>query len=185
MLDGLALEMIEGQPHGGERRDTDDECALNAVGMEDRPVQRLHAADGAAQHKAEAADAERIEQARLRTDVVANADQRKIRPVDFACFGIDGPGPRGAVTGAQHVDADDEIVLQREDRAGSKDFGPPGADQSRARKRVANKNGIILRRIQPAVNGVMQRGTDEGAAALKRQRAVQHEVAFVGRLNGF
>ena len=34
--------------------------------MKDGPVQRLHAADGAAEHEAETADAERIEKARLR-----------------------------------------------------------------------------------------------------------------------
>ena len=122
------------------------------------------------------ADAERVEQPRLRADVVADANQRKVRPVDFAGFGIDGTGPRGAVTGAQHVDADDEVVLQREDRAGSKDLRPPGADQGRARERVANQNGIVARRIQPAVDGVMQRGTDRGsgrtrAAGSRRARS--------------
>ena len=129
------------------------------------------------------ADAERIEQPRLRPHVVADGDQRKIRPVDFACFGIDGAGPRGAVTGAQHVDADDEVVLQREDRAGSKDLRPPGTHQRRAGKCVANQYGIVPRRIQPAVDGVMQRGTVQGAATLERQGAVQHEVAFVGGLH--
>ena len=176
--------MIERQPHGRERRDADDERALHALGMEDGPLQRLHAADGAAQHQPQAADAERIEQPRLRAHVVADGNQRKVRPVDFAGFGIDRAGPRGAVTGAQHVDADDEVVLQRENRAGSEDLRPPGADQSRARERVANQNGIIPRRIQPAVDGVMQRGTDQGAAALERQGAVEHEVAFVGGLHG-
>ena len=95
----------------------------------------------------------------------------KVRPVDFAGLGIDGAGPGGAVTGAQHVDADDEVVLERENRAGSEDLGPPGADQRRAGERVANQNGVVPRRIEPAVDGVMQRGTDQGAAALERQLA--------------
>jgi len=53
-----------------------------------------------------------------------------------------------------------------------------------SRECVANQNGIIARRIQPAVDGVMQRGTDQGMAALQRQGAVHDEVAFVGRLHG-
>ena len=77
VLDGLALQMIERQPHGGERRDADDEGALDAVGMEDGPIQRLHAADGAAEDQAQAADAERIEQSGLGADVVADGDERE------------------------------------------------------------------------------------------------------------
>ncbi len=64
------------------------ERSLHALGMKDRPLQRLHAADGAAQHQPQFADAQRVEQPRLRPHIVANAYQRKIRPVNFACFRI-------------------------------------------------------------------------------------------------
>ena len=149
----------------------DDEGALDALGKQDGPLQGLHAADGAAQHQAQLADAERIEQAGLGADVVANGDEGKIGAVGLAGFRIDGAGPGGTVTGAQHVDADDEIVFEREHGAGSKDLRPPGADQSRAGKRVADQNGVVPRRIEPAVDGVMQSGTRQSAPALERQDA--------------
>ncbi len=59
-------------------------------GIMNRPLQRLHAADGAPQNQAQAADAKRVEQLRLGPDVVANRDQWKVRTVDKARFGIDG-----------------------------------------------------------------------------------------------
>ena len=80
MLNGLALQVVERQAHGGERRDADDEGALHALGMEDGPLQGLHAADGAAHHQPQLADAERIEKLRLGAHVVADGDQGKIGP---------------------------------------------------------------------------------------------------------
>ena len=85
--------------------------------MKDGPIQGLHAADGAAQHQAQLADSQRVQQLRLGPHIVADGDQRKVRPIGFAGLRIHRARPRGAITGAEHVDADHEVVFQRKNRA--------------------------------------------------------------------
>ena len=113
--------------------------------------------------------------------VVADRNQRKVRAVDAACFRVHRAGARGAVTGAQHIDADHKVVIQREHRAGGEDLRPPGAHQRRAGQRMADQHGVVLGRVQPAIDGIMQRNAGQRAAALQQQGLVQHKVAFVGR----
>ena len=76
--------------------------------------------------------------------------------VDPAGFRIDRTGARGPVAGAQHVDADDEIVFERKNRAGGENLGPPGAHQRRAGKCMAHQHGVIAGGVEPPVNRVMQ-----------------------------
>ena len=109
---GLALEVIERESHGGERRDADDERALNPIWIEDGPIEGLHAADGAAEDETEFANAERVKQEGLGADVVADGNEGKVGAVGVAGFRVDRLRPGGAVTGADEVDTDDEVVLE-------------------------------------------------------------------------
>ncbi len=99
-----------------------------------------------------------------------------MRPVS----GIHRTGSCRAVAGAQHIDADDEVVIQREHRAGREDFRPPGAYQRRAGECMANQYGVVAGCIQPAIHRIMQRNAGQRVAALQQQRLVEHKVAFVG-----
>ena len=83
-------------------------------------------------------------------------DEGEIGTVDAPRFWIDRAGPGGAVTGAQHVDADGEVVFEREDSAGAEDFGPPGADQRRTGERVADKDSVVACRIEATVYRIVQ-----------------------------
>ena len=154
--------------------------ALHAAGVVNGPIQRLHAADGAAQNQPQPANAQRVQQPGLRTDVVADRNQRKVRAVDVACFRVHRPRARRAVAGAQHVDADHKVVIQRQNRAGGKDLRPPGTHQRRAGKRMADQHGVVPGRVQPAIHRVVQRYAGQRAAALQQQVLVEHKVAFVG-----
>ena len=88
MNDGLTLQVVERKAHGPKRGYADDQRPLDAIGMKDGPIQGLHAADGTAQHQAQAADAERVKQHGLGSDIVANGNQREVRPVGLAGFRI-------------------------------------------------------------------------------------------------
>ena len=61
-LNRVPLQMVQRQAHGRERRGADGDGALHALREVHRPLQRLHAADGAAHHGMQALDAEVIEQ---------------------------------------------------------------------------------------------------------------------------
>ncbi len=78
------------------------------------------------------------------------------------------------------LDTDDEIVLQRQNRAGSEDLWAtrnPPAPNRRARDRPTRR---CLAPHEPAVHRVMQRTARQGAAGLQQQRLFEHKVAFVG-----
>ena len=52
----------------------------SALGIAQRPGQRLHAAEAAAHHRGEPLDAERVDEARLRVDPVLDGDDREVAP---------------------------------------------------------------------------------------------------------
>ena len=82
------------------------------------PLQRLHAAHRAADHAEQRVDAEPVDQHGLRAHHVGNGDDRKIQPPQLAGGGI-GRGRAGrAHAAADHVRADDEIVVGVERRPG-------------------------------------------------------------------
>ena len=63
------------------RRRRHRDAVAHALGMAQRPRQRLHAAQAAADHRGELLDAQRVDQARLRIDPVLDRDHRKVGAV--------------------------------------------------------------------------------------------------------
>ena len=87
---------------------------LHSLRIVNRPLQRLHASDRAAQHQPKTPDTQRIQQLGLRSHVVADGDQWKIGTVDQAGLRIHRPRPGRPVTRPEHIYADDEVLLQRQ-----------------------------------------------------------------------
>lgn len=100
-------DVLRGVPCGAG----DDHGRGDALGKGRRPAQRLHAAHRAADHGEQLSHAEMIEQHRLRTNHVADGDDREAHSPGVARGGIDRRRPRAAQAAAQHVRADDEIAI--------------------------------------------------------------------------
>ena len=68
----------------GDRHDR-----IDLIGIQDRPLERLHAAERSAGHRGKPLDAELVEKCALRAHHVGDGDDRKIRPVWLAGRPID------------------------------------------------------------------------------------------------
>ena len=171
VLDGLPLQMVQRQSHRSERGNRDNRGPLHPIGLMDRPIQGLHAPDRTAQDQPEPPNAKRIQQLCLSPDVIPDRNQGKIRSVDEPGLRVHRARPGRAVAGPQQVDADDKIVLKRQNRTGRKDLRPPRAHQSRPRERMAHKHRVVAGSIQPSVHGVVQRRFRQNAPALQQRGA--------------
>ena len=69
------------------RRGRDRDALAQPLGIAQRPGERLHAAEAAADHRGEPLDAERVDQARLRVDPVLDRDDREVAAVGAAVRG--------------------------------------------------------------------------------------------------
>jgi len=101
-----------------------NQSSLHALRGVDGPIQGLHTSDGAAQKPAAAAESPlnpKAEPAPERCHGWKPAGNPARRCGLFR--GPPNPGPVEAVAGAQHIDADDEVVIQGEHRAGAKISG--------------------------------------------------------------
>jgi len=137
--DRLPADFVEGDvlrrmARGGR----DGDRGEDAVGIGRRPLQHLHAAHGAADDAEKIADAELVEQHRLRAHHVADGDDGKIEPVGFAGFRVHILWP-----GRAHASADD--VLTDDEEAVGVD-GKPRADHERPPAGLAGK-GMEARSI--------------------------------------
>ncbi len=110
---GLAAEFVERDVlRRMARRAGDRHRREHALGIGRGPLQHLHAAHRAADHAEQRVDAETVEQHGLRAHHVGNGDDRKIQPPRLAGRGI-GRGRTGrAHAAADHVGADDEVLVR-------------------------------------------------------------------------
>ena len=114
-----AMFWAEWRARGGDadRR----EQPLRIVG---RPLQHLHAAHRAADHREQLLDAQRVEQHGLGADHVADGDHRELQAVGLAGGRIGRRRAGGAAAAAEHVGADDEEAVGVERPAGPDQPGP-------------------------------------------------------------
>jgi hypothetical protein len=147
-----------------------------------RPAQRLHATEAAADRRGELLDAQCIHQPRLRIDPVFDGHDRKVGTVDAPGVGVHVHRPRRAETRAGVVDADDEEAVRVERLARADEVVPPALVLPRARaghvvarvQRVAHQHRVALRGVQRAVGLVDERVVAQAGAAAQRQRLREH-----------
>ena len=154
-----------------------------ALGKLDAPLQRLHAAKAAADHRRPLADAEIIRQPRLRAHPVGHRNQREIGAVGFAGFGIGRSGTAAAVAAAQIVEGDDEKAVGVDGLARTDHIVPPArvfvvgvvaaGNVVVAGERVADQYRIAFVGIQAAVGFHHQIEARQRAAVLQGKRLVK------------
>lgn len=171
------------------RRAGDAQAVTDAFGVADGPLQRLHAAEAAADHRGPLADAEAVCQARLAMHPVFHRDHREVRAVDLAGRRIDAGGAAGTVATAEVVEGNDE-ELAGVDRLARTDAAVPPARLALvdavvaggvvvAGEGVADQHRVALRGIQLAVGFDHQVVLGQGLAAGQLERFVE-----VQRLGG-
>ena len=124
-------------------------------GSADGPLQGVHAAHRAAEDRGPHVDAERVGEADLRGDLVADRQVREARR-PLVAVGRDAGGPGRALASAQHVRRDDEPAVGVDRRAGADDVAPPAvgrmprpgrtADVAVAGEGVQDEHGVVARR---------------------------------------
>ena len=169
--DRLARHLVEGDVLRRElgRRGDDDRVA-HALGVGERPLQRLHRAERAADHRGEALDAEAVGEARLRLDPVLDRDHREVRAPGLAGRRVDRRRAGRAEAAAEVVRADDEEAVAC--RAACR--GRPGCPTSR-------RCSCRLRRSRPRGARHSARGR---RARRSTARGVQLAVGLVGDVVG-
>ena len=161
------------------------------VGIADRPVERLHAAEASAHHGGPLRDAELVGESRLRVDPVLDGDQRKLRAPRLAGRRIDRERPGRAEAAAEIVDAHDEEAVGVE-RLARPDHVVPPADVVRivgvvARhvmrrvERMADEHRVVARRGQRPVGLVGELERRQARPAGERQRRVEAGAPFDDR----
>jgi hypothetical protein len=146
----------------------------------ERPLQRLHRAERAADHRGEALDAEVVGEAALRLDPVLDRDHREVGAPGLAGGRIDRGRPGRAEAAADVIGADHEEAVGVERLAGADQVVPPAdigfflfvkaSHMMRGVERVAHQHRVGLRRVQRAVGlvGDLECGQLGAAAQAKR-----------------
>jgi hypothetical protein len=165
--DDLPLHVIEGESHRPQRRRCDAYAVIDAVGEIHRPLQGLHAANRTTDDELNAIDSEAIENLPLRSDNIADRDQREVRPIGPPGAGIDGLWTGRAVTRSQNVDADYAVGVDAEEVIVGKQLGPPIGHFGGARERVTDEDHVVAGRVEFTVHGVLKRHRAEFASAFQ------------------
>ena len=182
---GLPAEFVEGDVLRRVARAAGDrQRREHPLGIGRGPLQRLHAAHRAADNAEQRVDAEAVEQHGLRPHHVRNGDDRKIQSPHFAGRGI-GRGRAGrAHAAADHVGADDEILVGVERAAGTDHDFPPArlagqrmhiGDVLIERQRMADQDGVGTLGIELAIGLVGDLERRQIDAAIELQRLIDAE----------
>jgi len=193
--DGLAPDLVEGDVLGRmARRGGDGDGGEDVLGIGRRPLQRLHAAHGAAGDAEELVDLQMLDQELLGPHHIGDGDDGEAEAEGPARGGVCVPGPGGPQAAPQHIAADDEIALGVERPAGADHLLPPAGpaghrilpDQELvAGQRMADQDGVGARRVQLAIGLIGDGKGAEFDAAIQRHAALlaeHHPVAGEGRL---
>ncbi len=186
--DRLAGDVVEGDVFRRQLgRRGDDQGMADAIGIGQRPLQRLHAAQAAAHHRRPGVDAEVVGEPRLRVDPVFDGDHREIRAPGLAGGGVGAGRAGGPVAAAEVVQADDEEAVGIERPAGADDVVPPAdvgrgfaglvgaaaGDVVMAGQRMADEDGVRFRGVERAVGFIHQVEGGQHAAALQSEGLVE------------
>ena len=158
--------------------DRDDRVDL--IGVEDRPLERLHAAERSARNGREPLDAELVEERALRPHHVGDGDDGEVRPVRLAGRRVDGRRPGRPAAPSEQVRGDDEVAVGVERLAGADHAVPPAEPLAAGTVTVfgaeAVAGALLGRRLREArgVRVAAQRVTDEDhVVACRRERPVR------------
>jgi hypothetical protein len=182
--DRASRHLVEGDVLRGQvRRGRDRDALTQSLRIAQRPGERLHAAEAAAEHRRQPLDAEGIDETGLRIDPVFHRDDREVAAVGPPVrggIGIRARRPGRAEARARVVDADDEEAIGVERLARTDQVVPPAfalrlpwiraGDMVRRVEGVADENGVAAARVQAAVGLVGERVVAQHRAARQRQR---------------
>ena len=194
LLDRVAADDVERERLRGERgagRDADG--LVDEVRMSARHLERLHAAERAADDGVDALEAELAQEHAVHVDDVRDGDLREARAVGRAGLRVDRRGAGRAHAAAEDVGADDEEAVGVDAAAGAGHAGPPAGvavvalvaagDVGVARERVADEHDVVALGRELAARLVGDVHLAEDAALLEAEppvRQVEPEEAGFG-----
>ena len=178
--DGAAGHLVEGDVLRRQvGRRGHGHAVAHALRVTQRPAQRLHAPQAAAQHGGQLRDAQAVQQACLRVHPVFHRHHGEVGAPDAARGRIDVHGPGGAEAGAEVVDANDEEAVGVQGLARAHQVVPPAFAARLARvgaghmvagvQGVAHQHRVGALGVERAVGLVVQRVVRQDGATLQRQ----------------
>ncbi len=161
----------------------DCQAVAHAVRIADGPLQRLHAAQAAANHCGPGVDAEQIGQPGLAVDPVFHGHHREVGAERLAGIRINAARPGRTVATAQIVEADDKELFGVDRLAGTDTAVPPtgfavvGAMETRSMvmpgQRMTDQHGIAACGVELTVGFVNQVIGWQRTTAGQRQRLAE------------
>ena len=184
VLDRVAADDVERERLRGERgagRDADG--LVDEVRVAARHLERLHAAEGAADDGVDALEAELAQEHAVDVDDVRDGDLGEARAVGRPGLGVDRRGAGRAHAAAEDVGADDEEAVRVDAAAGAGHAGPPAGvavvalvaagDVRVAGERVADEHDVVALGRELAARLVGDIHLAEDAALLEAEPPVR------------
>ena len=191
-VDRLELHGVERDlVRGVDRRCRQDADPRDAVGKADGPLERVHPAHRSAEDRGPHVDAERVGEAHLCGDLVADREVREARG-PLVAVRRDARWPGRTLASAEHVRRDDEPAVGVDGRAGADDLVPPSlgrmprpggpAHVAVAGERVQDQHGVVARGGELSPCLVREAVGRELPPALGAERAERGEVPVADRV---